>query len=68
VTAAGTAEQALDLLERLRPDVLLSDVEMPEKDGYWLIDRVRSLAPDRGGVTPAVCLTAAPGRKTCRAS
>ena len=53
VTAVGTAEHALDLLERLRPDVLLSDLEMPEK----LIGRVRALAPDRGGLTPAACLT-----------
>ena len=57
VTAVGTAEHALDLLERLRPDVLLSDLEMPVKDGFWLIGRVRALAPDRGGLTPAACLT-----------
>jgi CheY-like chemotaxis protein len=57
VTAVGTAERALDLLEQLRPDVLLSDLEMPKKDGYWLIGRVRALAPDRGGLTPAACLT-----------
>jgi CheY-like chemotaxis protein len=57
VTAVGTAEHALELLEQLRPDVLLSDLEMPEKDGYWLIGRVRALAPDRGGLTPAACLT-----------
>jgi CheY-like chemotaxis protein len=57
VTAVSTAEVALDLLEQLRPDVLLSDLEMPDKDGYWLINRVRALAPDRGGLTPAACLT-----------
>jgi CheY-like chemotaxis protein len=57
VTAVGTAEQALELLEQSRPDVLLSDLEMPEKDGYWLIGRVRALVPDRGGLTPAACLT-----------
>jgi CheY-like chemotaxis protein len=61
VTAVGTAEHALNLLEQLRPDVLLSDLEMPEKDGYWLIRRVRALAPDRGGLTPAACLTACTG-------
>jgi CheY-like chemotaxis protein len=57
VTAVGTAERAFDLLERLLPDVLLSDLEMPEKDGYWLIGRVRALTPGRGGLTPAACLT-----------
>jgi len=58
VTAVDTADRALDLLEQLRPDVLLSDLEMPGKDGYWLIGRVRALSPDRGGLTPAACLTA----------
>jgi CheY-like chemotaxis protein len=57
VTVVGTAEDALDLLEQSRPDVLLSDLEMPDKDGYWLIGRVRALAADRGGLTPAACLT-----------
>jgi len=57
VTAVGTAEKALEVVEHLRPDVLLSDLEMPDKDGYWLISRVRALAPDRGGLTPAACLT-----------
>jgi len=57
VTAIDTAEQALALLEQSRPDVLISDLEMPEKDGYWLIGRVRALAADRGGLTPAACLT-----------
>jgi CheY-like chemotaxis protein len=57
VTAADTAERALDLLQRLRPEVLLSDLEMPDKDGYWLIRQVRALAPDLGGLTPAACLT-----------
>ena len=57
VTAVGTAERDLELLERLRPDVLLSDLEMPVKDGFWLIGRVRALAPELGGLTPAACLT-----------
>jgi CheY-like chemotaxis protein len=58
VAEVGTAEEALDVLEASRPDVLLSDLEMPGKDGYWLIGRVRALVPDRGGLTPAACLTA----------
>ena len=57
VTGVGTAEEALDALEASRPDVILSDLEMPAKDGYWLIGRVRALPPDRGGLTPAACLT-----------
>jgi CheY-like chemotaxis protein len=57
VTAAATAERALVLLEQFRPDVLLSDLEMLGHDGYWLIRRIRALPPNRGGLTPAACLT-----------
>jgi CheY-like chemotaxis protein len=41
-----------------RFDVLVSDIEMPEEDGYALIRRIRALAPDRGGEIPAAALTA----------
>ena len=36
VTAVGSADEALDILQRERPDVLLSDLSMPGKSGYWL--------------------------------
>jgi CheY-like chemotaxis protein len=58
VTAVGTAEEALDVLQRERPDVLLSDLSMPGKGGYWLIGQVRALTSGRGGSTPAAALTA----------
>jgi CheY-like chemotaxis protein len=61
VTAVGSAEEALAALERERPDVLLSDLAMPGKSGYWLIGQVRALPPERGGVTPAAALTAYTG-------
>src|SRR5215467_12000892 len=54
VTAVGSAPEALGLVKRTRPDVIVSSIRMPEKDGYWLIRRVRSLSPDQGGRTPAV--------------
>lgn len=56
-----TATSALDGLQQLaewRPDVLLADIGMPVRDGYWLIRQVRQLAPERGGRVPAVALTA----------
>jgi PAS domain S-box-containing protein len=58
VLIAGSAEEALEILPRWRPDVLLSDIGMPEEDGYGLIRRVRELPADRGGHTPAAALTA----------
>jgi CheY-like chemotaxis protein len=61
VTAVGSAEEALAALQWERPDVLLSDLAMPGKGGYWLIGQVRALPPERGGVTPAAALTAFSG-------
>ena len=58
VRGAGTAEEALRVLEQWRPDVLVSDIEMPGQDGYTLIRKIRALAPERGGMTRAVALTA----------
>jgi signal transduction histidine kinase/ActR/RegA family two-component response regulator len=58
VASAGSAAEALALLETFRPDVLVSDIGMPGRDGYDLIRAVRALPPERGGRTPAVALTA----------
>jgi len=61
VTAVGSAEEALAALQGAPPDVLLSDLAMPGKGGYWLIGQVRALPPERGGVTPAAAMTAFTG-------
>ena len=61
VTAVGSAEEALAVLQWQRPDVLLSDLAMPGKGGYWLIGQVRALPPERGGAIPAAALTAYTG-------
>ena len=58
VVVAATANEAIDLVKRHRPDVLVSDIGMPGEDGYSLIRRLRQLAADEGGATPAVALTA----------
>ena len=57
VTAVGSVDEALETLERERPDVLVSDLQMPDKGGYWLIGQIRALPPGRGGATPAAALT-----------
>jgi CheY-like chemotaxis protein len=56
--SCGTADEALQALARSRPDVILSDIEMPGQDGYSLIRKLRALGPEQGGKTPAVALTA----------
>jgi CheY-like chemotaxis protein len=53
-----TAAQALETMQEWRPDVLVSDIEMPGEDGYTLIRKVRALDAGQGGRTPAVALTA----------
>ena len=58
VRAATSAAQAIQTLEVWRPDVLLSDIAMPEEDGYVLIRKIRTRAPEKGGDIPAAALTA----------
>ena len=58
VTVVATPAEALEAVRRLRPDVLLSDIEMPGEDGYTFISKVRALPPEEGGQTPAAALTA----------
>jgi CheY-like chemotaxis protein len=62
VFAGESAAEAFDLLLRERPDVLVSDIAMPEEDGYMLIRRVRALSADEGGRIPALAVTAYAGR------
>ena len=58
VTAASSAEEGLAALDREVPDILLSDIAMPDHDGFDLIRRVRARPADRGGHVPAVAITA----------
>jgi PAS domain S-box-containing protein len=58
VLTAGSAEEAVPLVESGRPDVLITDIGMPGADGYELLRRVRELGPARGGRVPAIALTA----------
>ena len=58
VQVAGSGAQALGVLDRWRADVLVSDIDMPEMDGYALIRELRGRPPEHGGRIPAVALTA----------
>jgi CheY-like chemotaxis protein/nitrogen-specific signal transduction histidine kinase len=57
VRSAASAEQALALLDSVAPDVVLSDIGMPGRDGYWLAGEVRARRPD----IAAIALTAFSG-------
>jgi PAS domain S-box-containing protein len=61
VTTAASAREAYELVERLQPDLLLSDIAMPGEDGLSLIRRVRMLPFERGGLVPAIALSAYAG-------
>ena len=57
VTSVASAAEALRVLPLERPDVLLTDLVMPEADGFSLIRQVRALSAEHGGRTPAALVT-----------
>lgn len=58
VQAAASAAEALEVFRWFQPDVLVSDLAMPDEDGYSLISKVRALEGESGQPVPAVALTA----------
>jgi len=58
VTLASSAFEAFEAIQNLKPDILVSDIGMPEEDGYSLIRKVRGLVAEEGGLIPAIALTA----------
>ncbi len=58
VVMTCSAAEALEALEQHKPDILISDLGMPDEDGYSLISKIRALPPERGGQIPAAALTA----------
>jgi signal transduction histidine kinase/CheY-like chemotaxis protein len=61
VVLAASTDEALARFHQRRPDVVLSDLGMPEKDGYELIRGIRTLDDATGGRVPAAALTALAG-------
>jgi PAS domain S-box-containing protein len=58
VRVADSAQEAFEIFSEWQPDVLISDIGMPDEDGYSLINRIRQLPLDKGGITPAIAMTA----------
>ena len=58
IQTASSAVEALSLVTQWQPDVLLSDIGMPQMDGYTLIRHIRNLPKEQGGEVPAIALTA----------
>jgi signal transduction histidine kinase/ActR/RegA family two-component response regulator len=61
VMATATASEALTTLTQFKPEALLSDIGMPDVDGYMLMRQVRALPAKQGGTIPAIALTAYAG-------
>jgi CheY-like chemotaxis protein len=61
VMSVASAAEFLNALESFHPDIVVSDIGMPEIDGYTLLRQVRSLSPEQGGQVPAIALTAYAG-------
>jgi signal transduction histidine kinase/CHASE1-domain containing sensor protein/ActR/RegA family two-component response regulator len=58
VTAVSSAGEAIQAITRKRPDVLVSDIAMPDEDGYGLIEKIRLLENGETQNIPAVAITA----------
>lgn len=61
VTSVASAREAFACLTQSKPDLLLSDIGMPDMDGYMLLRQVRTLPIEQGGNIPAIALTAYAG-------
>jgi len=58
VTGAASAVEALEAVEKERPHIVVSDIAMPDRDGYWLMEQLRRLATEGGPNVPGIALTA----------
>ncbi|MBW4649765.1 MAG: response regulator [Kastovskya adunca ATA6-11-RM4] len=61
VTAVASAIAAVTVLKQSKQDMLISDIGMPDMDGYALMRQIRALPPEQGGQIPAIALTAYAG-------
>jgi CheY-like chemotaxis protein len=57
VTAVASVQEALQMFEAERPDVLVSDIGLPDDDGYGLIRQIRQHEAEHGGFLPAIAVT-----------
>jgi PAS domain S-box-containing protein len=63
VTSTKSAADALEVFASELPDVMISDIGMPDQDGYELVRKLRALPVEKGGATPAIALTGYASRK-----
>ena len=55
--AATSALEALEILKQIKPDLLISELRLPNEDGYSLMDKVKAIESGRHVHIPAIALT-----------
>jgi CheY-like chemotaxis protein len=65
VTAGSSVSEGIALVKERRPHIIISDLGMPERDGYQLIKVVRTLSSNDGGRTPAIALSGHTRNEDC---
>jgi CheY-like chemotaxis protein len=63
VKVATRTSEALKTLEQWTPDVVISDIGLPDEDGYTLIGKIRTFAGEKGRPIPAIALTGYAGEQ-----
>jgi len=58
VVLARNAFEGLEALKNNRPNMVLSDISMPGRDGFELLREIRALGPEAGGSVPVIAMTA----------
>jgi CheY-like chemotaxis protein len=58
VTLAANAIEGLEAVKTYRPNLVLSNISMPGRDGFGLLNDIRTLGPDEGGRAPVIAMTA----------
>jgi CheY-like chemotaxis protein len=58
VRVARNAFQGLEAIKNTLPDLVLSDIKMPGKNGFELLEEIRALDPDAGGSVPVIAMSA----------
>jgi CheY-like chemotaxis protein len=63
VVLASNAFEGIEAVTNRRPNLVLSDISMPDRDGFDLLRDIRALGPDAGGSVPVVAMTALVSRR-----
>ncbi len=61
VQSEDCAAKGFDAVSSFRPQLLVSDIAMPDEDGYSLVRRIRALEAEKGGEIPCIAVTAFTG-------